>query len=439
MTDQKPFCLDIAREDHPTADGRSFELGILDWPELENAPLPLMYLDTKTTEGHTGAQVAGFIHNIWRENGVIKGDGFFAPGEHGDYLAEQVDAGFGGVSVDLVNTDYVEMPDEFGELVKYFTKGTIRGATVLPVPAFDDTRISVVASAIPMLPPKEWFDDPKLSEPTMLTITADGRIYGHVAAWDSCHVGFFNKCVKPPRSRSGYKHFNNRPVITQDGEEVLAGPLTFGVGHASLQASAKAAAAHYDNVDAQIGQIRTGEDEFGVWMAGALNPDVDELKLRKLRASAVSGDWRASELYGVLCVNLPGFPVPRAKAQYKQDKQFALVAAGVVIYDDELIPEGENTEMSEKKNATEHPASEQEEVTLDGAVAEFGASLQTIVDKDPESEVSIKAAELLNFLTENVPETTEAQPVQENAITREEFDALSMAVAKIGTIMVKKF
>jgi hypothetical protein len=58
--------------------------------------------------------------------------------------------------------------------------------------------------------------------------------------------------------------------------------------------------------------VRCGEDNFGIWMAGALRPDVEPLKIRALMASDVSGDWRrigsSLELVGVLAVNVPGFP-----------------------------------------------------------------------------------------------------------------------------------
>lgn len=438
----KNFKLKILDETHPTDDGRVFPPGVITWPDAEDFPLPLMFLDTLSHEGHEDAQVAGYIDTIYRGEEGIWGEGTFAPGEYGDYLAEQVEVGLQGVSADLRNTDSIITASENGSPMQIFTQGIIRGATVLPIPAFSDTRIAVVASAIPVAPPKSWFEDPKLEEPTMITITPEGRIFGHVAAWNSCHVGYLNQCVTPPRSQDNYKAFNSRPVTTQEGEEVLAGPLTFGVGHASLTASSKKAREHYDNVNAQIGQIRVGEDAHGIWMAGAINPDVDEIKLRKLKASAVSGDWRGKDLQGVLTVNIPGFPVPRAQAHIKQDKQFALVAAGVIV-DDDTLQQGEEVEMKDDAEKVEAEKVEAEELTFDGAIAEFGTQLQTIIEQDPESDVAVKAEEILHALTASVAEPeaeseTDEEDAPEDISAAERLDAIEGLLQKVVETVYKK-
>jgi 2'-5' RNA ligase len=64
----------------------------------------------------------------------------------------------------------------------------------------------LVASAAD-LPPVEWFEDPKLDGPTPFTVTDDGRVYGHLANWDTCHTGFADRCTTPPRSASNYAYF----------------------------------------------------------------------------------------------------------------------------------------------------------------------------------------------------------------------------------------
>jgi hypothetical protein len=57
---------------------------------------------------------------------------------------------------------------------------------------------------------------------------------------------------------------------------------------------------------------------------------VTEEQVRALRASALSGDWRRHgtglELMAALCVNVAGFPIPRAVAA--SGSPIALVAAG---------------------------------------------------------------------------------------------------------------
>lgn len=42
------------------------------------------------------------------------------------------------------------------------------------------------------------FADPHLSGPTALTVTADGRVYGHLATRDVCHIGYGDRCVAAP-------------------------------------------------------------------------------------------------------------------------------------------------------------------------------------------------------------------------------------------------
>lgn len=175
---------------------------------------------------------------------------------------------------------------------------------------------SMTASAFPiappLCPPSSWFADPKLTGPTPMTVTDDGWIYGHLATWDTCHVGIPDQCVTPPRSAAAYSHFATGEIVCSDGMRVPVGQITIDTNHAPLNANGARAAAHYDDTGLAIADVRCGEDEFGIWMAGALRSDAAPEKIRALMASDVSGDWRrlggALELVGVLAVNVPGFP-----------------------------------------------------------------------------------------------------------------------------------
>lgn len=188
----------------------------------------------------------------------------------------------------------------------------------------------LVAAAIPVKPPREWFDDPKLDQVTPLVVQADGRVYGHIAGWKQDHIGM-NGRIRAPRSRSDYAFFATGCLECADGSMVNVGQISLVGGHAPLEASVAEAVAHYDNTDSGMMDVAIGEDKHGIWVAGALRPDVDELRLRKLRASGVSGDWRpingALELVAVCSVNVPGFPIPRARVAAGQP--VALVAAGI--------------------------------------------------------------------------------------------------------------
>lgn len=194
---------------------------------------------------------------------------------------------------------------------------------------------SVVASGFPVeapvCPPAAWFNDPGLSGPTPMTISNDGRIYGHVATWGTCHIGFTDQCVTPPKSLAAYQHYLTGEILTEEGTRVPVGQITMDTGHAPLNANGARALAHYDNTGTAVADVRTGEDAYGIWMAGALRPGLDPVKVRGLMASDVSGDWRRIggnlELVGVLAVNVPGFPKARIQVHENEGLIASLIAS----------------------------------------------------------------------------------------------------------------
>jgi hypothetical protein len=209
---------------------------------------------------------------------------------------------------------------------------------------------TLIASAAP-LPPAEWFDNPQFTEYTPVTVDVDGRAYGHIAPWNSCHIGFAGTCVQPPRSRTAYAYFlvHSTRVINPDGgvDTIPVGYGTIGTGHASSSANAMAAAEHYDNTGTVAFEYNVGEDEHGIWFAGRLVPGLDEITEHRARGTVFSGDWRMIrgnlELVASLGVNTPGFPVPRVRVA--SGTPVALVAAGAPRHPlgvaDPGIPSGE--------------------------------------------------------------------------------------------------
>jgi hypothetical protein len=203
-----------------------------------------------------------------------------------------------------------------------------------------DAMAALMAGAAPTAPPKDWFDDPKLTGPTPLHIADDGRVYGHVAVWDTCHVGIGDSCVKPPKTLTSYAYFHTGEVKTDDGSRVAVGRLTYGGGHAAPNLGYRAAADHYDRTSATGAYVRAGEDQYGIWVAGMLAPDADESAVFKMRAAPLSGDWRRIggnlEMVAALHVNTAGFPIPRAMAASamsgmpEDEEVLSLVAAGVL-------------------------------------------------------------------------------------------------------------
>jgi hypothetical protein len=120
-------------------------------------------------------------------------------------------------------------------------------------------------------------------------------------------------------------------VLRTDEGDIQVGQLTLAGGHASLQASADEAIKHYDDTASAVADVVAGEDQFGIWVAGSLRPDVTPSQIRAFRASSPSGDWRPIngrlELVAVCQVNVPGFPIARAITA-SGGVPGALVAAG---------------------------------------------------------------------------------------------------------------
>lgn len=363
-----------------TGDGREFKPEALTWADL---PLPLRWNkeDSHGGEPHTVAVNVGRIDKVWREDGgLVMGEGVLdLSDDDGQRVHDKIKGGFlRGVSVDVDSIKDADMelvwpndPDADGEGDPFaqlfaspekvvFNKGRIRAATLVDIPAFaeayiallDDTgavvaggepigamrearvpRARVAAVEAPVRPPKEWFADPHLSVPTGISVTPEGRVYGHAALWGTCHIGQAGVCVTPPQEDS-HPYFMTGNVWTEGGGSVQVGQITVGTGHAPLSYGYRAASDHYDNTGAAVADVAVGNDEHGIWVAGSIRPGTDESRIRELRAAGqVSGDWRriggALRLVGLLAVNVPGFPVPKLKTHLTSGQQLALVAAGI--------------------------------------------------------------------------------------------------------------
>jgi len=361
----------VIPEDIETGDGRTFKKGSI---EIRELPLPLLW-QIETGEGHNGSVVIGRIDHMERiDNGIGNAHGVFDTGEYGKEAERLVRSGFiRGISADL---DQFEASQEAPELAEnepgkigadklVISHARVMAVTLVPKPAFQECQIylvddenqeetvipngiyvdemdpveasalvacGLVAGSIPVVPPNSWFDNPKLEKPTPLTVDDDGRVLGHIAAWHVDHIGM-SFGTKPPRSKSNYAYFHTGVVRTEEGKDVPVGQLTLAGGHASLEASAQEAVRHYDDTASAIADVHAGEDAFGIWVAGALRPGTSPEQIRALRASAPSGDWRPIkgqlELVAVCQVNVPGFPIARARVA--SGAVMALVAAGAGV------------------------------------------------------------------------------------------------------------
>lgn len=372
----------VIPEDVESGDGRKFKKGAITIREL---PLPLLW-QIKTADGHSGSVVVGRIDAMERvEGGIGNAYGVFDTGAYGQEAERMVRDGFiRGVSADLDKFEANEdAEDEAGaDLGKKkskkiggdkitITQSRIMAVTIVPKPAFEECKIYIddivtsedsqenqmenlpdgvyiedgdgiasieaaallacgmIANAIPIVPQADWFEQPALSGPTPLTVDDNGRVFGHVALWQTDHIGM-RAGTRAPKSKSNYAYFHTGVVRADNGKDYPVGQLTLAGGHASLEASAVDAARHYDDTGSAIADVHAGEDKYGIWVAGALRPSATPEQIRALRASAPSGDWRpingSLELVAICQVNVPGFPIARARVASGQ--VYALVAAG---------------------------------------------------------------------------------------------------------------
>lgn len=249
-----------------------------------------------------------------------------------------------------------------GDDMEVMTDCRIRAATMVAIPAFEGARLTLdpggetgidpppapdeeeeeeyaaatglAASGFPVDPPGSWFSDPRLTGPTPVSVGQDGRVYGHIAVWGTCHTGIAGECTTPPRSTSDYAYFRTGSVLTREGSEIAVGRLTMDTRHAAARSGPAATMRHYDHTGTAVADVTAGEDEFGIWVAGAVRPEITQEQARVLRSSPISGDWRrigtSLELVAALAVNVPGFPVPRVQGLVAGAAMQTLVAAGML-------------------------------------------------------------------------------------------------------------
>jgi hypothetical protein len=252
---------------------------------------------------------------------------------------------------DAVEDVELDMKCMMPELAIYHS-GRIRAATIVDIPAFVEARIYLdqplddgdegelhdvvsvedsedevlTAASYTMtltdIPPASWFDEPT-EEPDIgaITVTDEGRIFGYLAPKHVAHRGIRDKRVEVPMKNVDYGIWMNRVTIADDGHggfsRIATGPITMDCGHAPMSNRVVGAArrAHYDNSCSVVATARVGENARGVWIAGAILPDVTPEQVRRMMTLQLSGDWGPHreqpgkrELAGALLVPVPGYP-----------------------------------------------------------------------------------------------------------------------------------
>jgi hypothetical protein len=277
------------------------------------------------------------------------------------------------------NRDAVEIPDVDMDPVENVAARIRAG--------FSDARESTTASGAPVYPPASAFVPPAVSGPTPFTVTADGRVFGHLWLWNKCHAGIGDQCVMAPRSATDYQYFHNGQVLTADGTLVKVGKITMGTGHANPGLRWIPAADHYDNTGTQAAIVRVVEDKWGGMAAGVPVSSLSEEDVQRLRASPISGDWRringTLELVAALAVNTPGFPIV---ASLNGEVQ-SITAAGVLLSDGSVANEYAETapEMNDVEAAVSARIDELDEKITNlaerGRIRKWGRLMSALDDR----------------------------------------------------------
>jgi hypothetical protein len=196
---------------------------------------------------------------------------------------------------------------------------------------------------IPHVPPAWWFQRPTDVVPHgALTITDEGRVYGYVAPAGVAHRSFPGQRVTVPMGNVDYSRWMGGEAIVAGGR-VVAGPITMECGHLPPTASSSSIVRmeHYDNACSVVAKACVGEDQHGVWIAGALEPGVTAEQVSRMLACRLSGDWAPHperpgwrEFVAALLVPVPGFAegrtAPSVPAAVRLDAG-ALVASAVPV------------------------------------------------------------------------------------------------------------
>lgn len=321
----------------------------------------------------------------WRATGwLVPNDDQPGSAATADYVRDQV---MRGVSADLREVDgevdVLELDEDgWPERVRLrVTQGVIGQCTITPAGAFPSAYIildegqgadneaapdvetvpinpaelrvitaggrrSLVAAGglAPERPPAAWFQRVEQLNPSRHVYlarnpdgTPTGQVWGYLAQWGVPHSGILDRQVLAPRlGPEGYRTFHTQgePILTAEGDRVEAGTLTFGGGHDNnMDHGVVPALAHYDNAGTAYADVVVGEDDFGVWFAGAMKPHLTEAQINEFGRHPLSGDWRANpgdrnvRLVAALSVNTPGFNIG-ARAHIAASGARALIAAG---------------------------------------------------------------------------------------------------------------
>lgn len=372
MAEYRSFTSVLAVIGTPTDDGRMFAEDIA--LSYRDFPLPLAW-QKMSDAGHMSSYTVGVIQSAEIVGTEVVGTGYMLNTPEAQQALGEIEHGVTGPSVDLGDASW-ELRDASGKaltvedlhslpmdakVTEVVLSAKLLGATLVSIPAFGQTSITLgamvdvetnqpalVAAAAaqeatrrysPPVYPAAYFTDPGFEEPTHPHITDGGRIQGHMALWNTCHIGVSKSCETPPMSLTDYAWFHTSPPVKTDDDGVAkVGRLTVATGHADTSLNIGPAVAHYDNTGTCFALVHVGEDEHGIWFSGVPAPGVTDEQLTAGLSAPLSGDWRwvagNYELVAALSVNVPGYGIVASGATDEHGDPKALIASLGPCHDD---------------------------------------------------------------------------------------------------------
>lgn len=187
----------------------------------------------------------------------------------------------------------------------------VTAITAAAIAAAGDVRdvVAAAVAAAPDAPPGAWFEPVDVDGPTPPTVTAEGRVWGHIGQAGVCHQGIAEECVLIPPTRTSYGAFHRDRVVTAEGDTVAVGYLYTGCDHSPLGSSMDEARDYLDASCARAARGRVYDTEWGPMFVGALVPGVTADDVHQLYK--LSGEWFPAplEFHAAVGVREAGYPV----------------------------------------------------------------------------------------------------------------------------------
>lgn len=358
------FSAIIAIEGVPTGDGRFLERRSL---SFEDGPWPLRFKPDGTHDGI----VVGTIDRVWRSGDEIRAAGTLHLDSSdpevtaaANRVAELSDEGLAGLSVGMDDqrgelrirkeallevTEEEELEEsKDGRVVvgrwrsddqlTVTTYARLREVSVTDQPAIVGTGLTLEREAVAAAGGvKSWFANPVFGmdanqddrlvwqKPLRsdesghwgapLTVTEDGRVFGHLATKGRCHASYTDICLNLDALDPSYSF--DEFLTGEAVKGVRTGPIVLNTSHS---VRADGTIKDWDwlaNTGQAVADVTVGQDQHGIWVAGRTRPGITPSQLAALKGSALSGEWTPApgklglRLSGILAVNGPGFAVAR--------------------------------------------------------------------------------------------------------------------------------